>query len=165
MTYTHDMSLIHQVTEAMVDLLTYAQWQRIRFAAERGGLDAGLKALTRVSRQIAEEKIAAANEAAYQQGRLIGLQMALDIRTPAAVEAAPKPLVVHEFPRSKVIESATYDAALRQMHITFRAGTTYRYDRVELSVLQGLLAAESAGTYFARHIRDVYTTHKILGVC
>lgn len=157
MPYTTEMIFFHQVTEAMVDLLTYAQWQRIRFAAERGGFDAGLRAMARVSREIAAEKIAAANDAAFQQGRLIGLQMALDVRaTPAAIT------------RIAVVSSTIKSIGFRQcsaragtLEIEFLTGAVYQYDDVLTGVYHDLMDAPSKGQYFSRYIRNGSPARKI----
>lgn len=94
----------------------------------------------------------------------INITVTITVQRTAPAAHTPKPLFVHKTPDSGVIESVMYDADKRHLYITFRtSGDTYRYDRVEFYVLQELLAAKSAGTYFGRYIRNAYTTHKILG--
>jgi hypothetical protein len=63
-----DYIRVQIMVEAMENLLTYAQMQRIRKAAEWGGFDAGMKSLSRVSDQIAKER----SEARIHQSRLEG---------------------------------------------------------------------------------------------
>jgi hypothetical protein len=40
--------------------------------------------------------------------------------------------------------------------ITFKSGSTYRYDGVDEATYSGLLAAGSPGSYFAAVIKDGY---------
>jgi hypothetical protein len=62
---------------------------------------------------------------------------------------------------STVIVSAGYDGATAVLELEFTSGDVYEYFAVPPSVHRGLLAAESAGRFFAANIRDVYPTrHK-----
>jgi hypothetical protein len=56
---------------------------------------------------------------------------------------------------------ADYNAASRQLTITFKAGSRYVYFNVPQPVFDGLLAAPSAGHYFDVHIRDRYEFKRI----
>jgi hypothetical protein len=62
---------------------------------------------------------------------------------------------------STVIASAGYDAGTAVLEIEFTSGDVYRYFAVPPSVHRGLLSADSAGRYFARHIRHVYPTEQV----
>jgi len=58
---------------------------------------------------------------------------------------------------STAIARAEYDAKSQELTIWFRDGRhPYPYFRVPLNVYQGLLAASSKGTYFARFIEPIY---------
>jgi len=61
---------------------------------------------------------------------------------------------------SSVLASAGYDAEARILELQFVSGDVYRYWIVPERVWKGLLAAESAGRYFADEIRDRYPTEK-----
>lgn len=166
MTHSTEVSMIHQMADAMIDLLTYAQYRRIRTAAEKGGFDAGLKAITRVSQQIAAEKVAAAQDAAFQQGRLIGLQIALDVHAPA-VAAAHRPQIVRAPVKSKVLKSVGFQAVNAYsgtLEVEFHSGKVYQYADVPAWRHECLMDAPSKGTYFTQCIRDVYTTTEITDV-
>lgn len=57
---------------------------------------------------------------------------------------------------SSVIRAAAYDEELEELTVTFTSGKRYVYFDVPEWVYDGLLAAESAGEYFNRHIKDRY---------
>lgn len=161
MPYTTEMIQIHQMADAMIDLLTYAQWARIRYAADRGGFEAGLKAMTRVSRQIAAEKTAAAQEIAFLQGRILGLTMqaAPVVETDYGVDLIARTKVT-----SSMIKSAGYrptSAHVGVLEIEFNGATVYQYDDVPRVDYEDLLKAESAGRFFAAKIKPYYTARKI----
>ena len=40
------------------------------------------------------------------------------------------------------------------LELTFRSGAVYRYSEVPSEIVHALLAAESKGAFFNRHIRD-----------
>ncbi len=62
---------------------------------------------------------------------------------------------------SSSIQSASYDADSGTLVITFTSGTRYRYSGVPQSTFEGLKNAASAGTYFARNIRNSYFGTKV----
>lgn len=47
------------------------------------------------------------------------------------------------------------------LFVTFKSGSTYRYEGVEQEVYRGLLSAPSPGSYFASVIKDAYPTTRI----
>jgi hypothetical protein len=63
------------------------------------------------------------------------------------VEAAPVPL------NSTLLASVSYDPGESLLHINFRDGAIYRYFAVPAAVHNGLLTADSKGSYFNSHIR------------
>jgi hypothetical protein len=155
MSHATDVSLIHQMADAMIDMLTHAQWQRIRAAAEQGGFEAGLKAMTRVSRQIAAEKASAAQDAAFQQGRLIGLQMVYDA-TPEARAASP---ITRTAVESSMIKSMGFrQTAARSgtLDVEFTGGAVYQYADVLVVDYDDLKEARSIGSHFNRKIKPFY---------
>ncbi|TDN92908.1 KTSC domain-containing protein [Microbacterium sp. BK668] len=62
---------------------------------------------------------------------------------------------------STVIRSVGYDVATAVLEIEFTSGDLYRYYAVPPSAHRGLLAADSAGRFFAQRIRPVYPTEQI----
>jgi lysyl-tRNA synthetase class 2 len=56
---------------------------------------------------------------------------------------------------SSLLSSAAYSDD-RRLQLSFRNGTIYQYFDVPPDVFQSLLAAESKGQYFNRHIRDQF---------
>jgi len=61
---------------------------------------------------------------------------------------------------SSVLARMTYslDATLE---LVFQSGTTYRYFAVPRGVVDGLIVAESKGTYFNTHIRNHFRTQRL----
>ena len=55
---------------------------------------------------------------------------------------------------SSVLEAAAYHR--RSLWVRFRTGEIYRYRNVPRSIYQQLLNADSAGTCFNHHIRNVF---------
>jgi len=60
---------------------------------------------------------------------------------------------VHATLESSVLSSAAYFTN-QTLQLQFRRGAVYRYFAVPPAVFQGLIAAESKGAYFNRHLRD-----------
>ena len=57
---------------------------------------------------------------------------------------------------SNAIERIIYDAATRQLRVTFNGGNTYKYYDVPRAVYESFLEADSKGLYFNGYIRDRY---------
>lgn len=57
---------------------------------------------------------------------------------------------------SSAISHADYNAASRQMRLTFRSGGTYTFCGVPESIYSGLINASSAGQYYHAHIEGRY---------
>jgi hypothetical protein len=69
-----------------------------------------------------------------------------------------------QIPRTALSSSAI--AAVSYMldgclDVEFRRGTVYRYFDVPPAVPLGLLAADSKGTFFVRHIRDCFRYQRL----
>ncbi|NYE20437.1 KTSC domain-containing protein [Microbacterium immunditiarum] len=62
---------------------------------------------------------------------------------------------------STVIAAVGYDASTAVLEIAFTSGDLYRYYAVPPSVHRGIMSADSAGRYFARHIRPVYPSERV----
>jgi hypothetical protein len=59
---------------------------------------------------------------------------------------------------SSLIRSVGYDLASSVLEVEFvEGGRVYEYYDVPLSVYSELMAAESKGSYFNDHIRDMYS--------
>ena len=59
----------------------------------------------------------------------------------------------HHFSSSNLL-SGSYDAETQELEITFQSGEAYSYQNVPQGYWAGLIAAPSAGQYFARQIRS-----------
>jgi hypothetical protein len=62
---------------------------------------------------------------------------------------------------SSQIASVGYDPLTLTLEIEFRTGGVYRYADVPEVVALALQGAESVGTYFGKHVRDVYPTTRL----
>ena len=64
--------------------------------------------------------------------------------------------------QSSAIEQVSYDPDAQTLIATFReSGRTYVYDEVPEEVYDGLLFADSLGTYFNAHIRDCFPYREV----
>lgn len=57
---------------------------------------------------------------------------------------------------SSVIASVGYDPKSEALVIEFKHGALYRFSGVPMATVTALMAAESKGRYFNRHIRDQF---------
>lgn len=57
---------------------------------------------------------------------------------------------------SSVIASVGYDATAQTLEVEFTSGSVYRYLGVPEQTYRALMAAESKGKCFNRHIRDSF---------
>ena len=62
---------------------------------------------------------------------------------------------------SSNLASVGYDASTRTLEIEFNSGRVYQYFNVPPDEYQGLMNADSHGSYFYHNIRDVYRYRKI----
>ena len=74
--------------------------------------------------------------------------------TPASSTTSPVPI------DSTVLASAQYDVTESILRLEFRSGAIYLYFNVPASIYQDLLAANSKGSFFSRHIRPVFPAVK-----
>ncbi|MFM2061353.1 MAG: hypothetical protein RLZZ507_1023 [Cyanobacteriota bacterium] len=58
--------------------------------------------------------------------------------------------------RSRAISAVGYDETTRRMKIQFTNRGTYDFCNVPKDIYEGLLLADSKGTYYHNHIRDRY---------
>lgn len=65
-------------------------------------------------------------------------------------EAAPVPV------NSTLLASVAYDAGESVLQLEFRDRALYRYFHVPAAIYNGLLAADSKGSYFNRCIRNCF---------
>jgi hypothetical protein len=59
--------------------------------------------------------------------------------------------------QSSVLAAAEYFPQLRTLDILFNTGEVYRYLKIPMSLYQGLLEADSKGTFFNAHIRNQFS--------
>jgi len=57
---------------------------------------------------------------------------------------------------SSAIQRIDYDAAARELSVTFAGGNAYRYFRVPRGVYESFLQSDSKGLFFNTYIRDRY---------
>jgi hypothetical protein len=69
--------------------------------------------------------------------------------------------VNHQPVLSSNIRSIGYDPTATVLEVTFKNGSTYRYEAVPAEVHAGFLIAASHGKYFHAHIRDRYVTQRV----
>jgi hypothetical protein len=64
--------------------------------------------------------------------------------------------------QSSAIERVSYDQGRQTLRATFReSGRTYVYEDVPQELYDGLLFADSLGTYFNAYIRDRFAWHEL----
>ena len=57
---------------------------------------------------------------------------------------------------SSAISAVGYDPHSKIMSITFKQGSTYDFCGVPQHIFDGLISANSVGSYYNSHIRDMY---------
>lgn len=62
---------------------------------------------------------------------------------------------------SRALAAVTYDDAKHHLYVRFRSGKLYRYSDFPRHQYDGLLAAESKGTYFAEQIRGKFLYEEV----
>ncbi len=67
----------------------------------------------------------------------------------------------HQQVTSSNIHSIGYDATSTLLEVTFKNGSTYRYEAVPATVHAQFISAASHGIYFHAHIRDRYATVRV----
>ena len=58
--------------------------------------------------------------------------------------------------QSSHLSHCRYDEATQVLEIGFRDGSVYAHQGVPAELYEGLMGAESAGSYYARHIKGRY---------
>lgn len=66
-----------------------------------------------------------------------------------------------EFPNSSNLDTYAYTPSDRVLVITFQSGGRYAYNGVPEETVHALVAAESAGKFFAANIRNAYPVTKL----
>lgn len=67
---------------------------------------------------------------------------------------------MHSLVDSSLLTSVAYSTDDQTLDLEFRAGIAYRYFDVPPTLVDGLLAAESKGSYFNRYVRDRFRYQK-----
>lgn len=62
---------------------------------------------------------------------------------------------------SSQIEEVAYDIEALKLRISFKTGASYIYQRVPASVFGELVSAHSIGKFFAKYVRNEYSTERI----
>jgi hypothetical protein len=62
---------------------------------------------------------------------------------------------------SKTLAFVSYDLGQRVLDLEFRRGAVYRYFDVPPSIHDALLAADSKGRFFNRHIRNHFRCQRL----
>lgn len=60
--------------------------------------------------------------------------------------------------KSSALTAAGYDQAEQQLRVQFKGGSACTYYGVPKSVFDGLVGAESAGRYLAKHVKPKFST-------
>ena len=63
--------------------------------------------------------------------------------------------------KSSNLDGYDYNQSTKELEITFKNGTTYKYKDVDPTVIAGLLDAPSCGSYFAQNIKNSYKFEKV----
>lgn len=69
-------------------------------------------------------------------------------------------MIKHIEVTSSNLRSVGYDPDSKELEITFKNGTTYKYWQVPQQEFDSLLAADSKGQYFNKNIKPVYSWSK-----
>lgn len=62
---------------------------------------------------------------------------------------------------SSQISDVGYDLTTRELFVTFKNGSTYKYSNIPLDEYNSLLKAESIGKYFSENIKGNYNSVKL----
>lgn len=64
--------------------------------------------------------------------------------------------MTHQPIKSSNIESVAYDSEARLLHVKTKAGTTYEYSGISPELHQGLLNANSVGSYIHQNLKEKF---------
>jgi hypothetical protein len=67
----------------------------------------------------------------------------------------------HTAVSSRFILSVGYDEGSQTLELTFSGGSTYSYAGVPRQIYEGLLEAESKGTFYSSKIKGAYLSTKL----
>lgn len=73
------------------------------------------------------------------------------------------PLLEREAVTSSNIAGIGHDPLTNTLDVAFANGTVYRYGHVARDEYRSFLGAPSAGTYFAKYIRNKYNMRQVVG--
>ena len=78
-------------------------------------------------------------------------------KAPQDFEDGTAPFIAMDSVESNQIKSIGYDPETKTLAVTFTRGTgaIYHYPDVEQATFDAFVAAESAGTFFGKHIKDL----------
>lgn len=116
-------------------------------------LAAMMVAMVTFAQEVTETVPAAAAEAVTTAAEAVApaVEQAVEAAAPAAMQAV----------ESTMIKEVGYDAATQTLTVTFASSNeTYAYKNVPEEVYQGLMQAESKGTYFRENIKDKFEFEK-----
>jgi hypothetical protein len=82
-------------------------------------------------------------------------------RTETVARAGTEDRIKRVHVKSSNIASIGYSPTRYVLEVEFQDGSVYQYAQVSGHVYQGLMDAESKGSYFLRFLRDRYPTTKI----
>lgn len=61
-----------------------------------------------------------------------------------------------EYVSSSNLSAVAYDESTEELYIQFNSGHTYYYPNIPKYLFDGLMSANSKGSYHAEHIKDLY---------
>lgn len=76
---------------------------------------------------------------------------------------SPMPTAWTQTPESSNLSKFGYHAESQTLTVVFTNGGSYQYHGVPASLVDGLTAASSRGSYLAQHIKKAYPYDKLAG--
>jgi hypothetical protein len=71
-------------------------------------------------------------------------------------------LVERQPVKSRILRSAGYDAATKNLEIEFHTGLVYQYSGVPPKVYKDLMSSDAVGKYFSEKVRNQFRTKEII---
>ena len=83
--------------------------------------------------------------------------MSKPYKAPQAFDEGPAPFIAMDSVESSQLKAIGYDPETKTLAVTFTRGlpSVYHYPEVSQETFDEFLAAESVGTYFGQHIKDL----------
>ena len=83
--------------------------------------------------------------------------MSKTFKAPQDFEEGPAPFIAMDSVESNQVKAIGYDPETKTLAVTFTRGlgATYHYPDVSQETYEAFIAAESAGTFFGQHIKDL----------